>query len=342
MRRAPRRARSSPLTTSRCRYAERRPRRVANPPASMARICRHRSRSRSRYGQARRTAASSASSLQSSAATMATTCCASTSSGCTGTCSVSSSPRRTASRIAAHSTSSSRVSGNSRPFGVPCTAWPERPARCRKVEMERVEPSWQTRSTSPMSIPSSSEAVATSTLRSPALSRCSAARRRSRERLPWCEVTCSSPSDSVSARATRSAMRRVLTNTSVVRCASMRVRSRRYTSAHTSPDITASSGDSGSSSARSRSLVWPVSTMVQVPGVPSSQPVRKWAMVSMGRWVADRPMRVTGRPVSASRRSSESARCAPRLLPATAWISSTITVPTFASMARPPSLVSRM
>ena len=65
-------------------------------------------------------------------------------------------------------------------------------------------------------------------------------------------------------------------------------------------------------------------------------------MVSMGRWVADSPMRVTGRPASASRRSSESARCAPRLLPATAWISSTIAVPTLASMARPPSLVSRM
>ena len=166
--------------------------------------------------------------------------------------------------------------------------------------------------------------------------------RRSRDRLPWCEVTCSSPSDSVSARATRSAMRRVLTNTSVVRCASMRARSRPYTSAQTSPDITASSGDSGSSSARSRSLVWPVSTMVQVPGVPSSQPVRKWATVSMGRWVADSPMRVTGRPASASRRSSESARWAPRLLPATAWISSTMAVPTLASMARPPSLVRRM
>ena len=92
--------------------------------------------------------------------------------------------------------------------------------------MDRVEPSWQTRSTSPMSIPSSSEAVATSALSSPALSRCSAASRRSRERLPWCEVTFSSPSDSVSARATRSAMRRVLTNTSVVRWASMRARRR--------------------------------------------------------------------------------------------------------------------
>ena len=44
----------------------------------------------------------------------------------------SSSPRRTLSSSAAHSTSSSRDSGNSRPFGVPSTAWPERPTRCRK------------------------------------------------------------------------------------------------------------------------------------------------------------------------------------------------------------------
>ena len=44
----------------------------------------------------------------------------------------SSSPRRTASSSAAHSTSSSRVSGKSRPFGTPPTWWPARPTRCRK------------------------------------------------------------------------------------------------------------------------------------------------------------------------------------------------------------------
>ena len=86
----------------------------------------------------------------------------------------SSSPRRTLSSSAAHSTRSSRDSGNSRPFGVPPTAWPERPTRCRKVAIERGEPSWQTRSTSPISMPSSSEAVATSAFSSPRFSRCSA------------------------------------------------------------------------------------------------------------------------------------------------------------------------
>ncbi len=93
------------------------------------------------------------------------------------------------------------------------------PTRCRKAAIERGEPSWQTRSTSPMSMPSSSEAVATSTLQLAALepllgvepqlpSRgCRGARPP-----PPC------PSRSPRWRAARSAMRRVLTNTSVVRC----------------------------------------------------------------------------------------------------------------------------
>ena len=91
---------------------------------------------------------------------------------------------RTLSMSAAHSTSSSRESGNSRPLGVPSTAWPERPTRCRKLAIERGEPSWQTRSTSPMSMPSSSDAVATSALSLPCLSRCSASSRCSLARLP--------------------------------------------------------------------------------------------------------------------------------------------------------------
>ena len=83
--------------------------------------------------------------------------------------------------------------------------------------MERGEPIWQTRSTSPMSMPSSSEAVATSTRSSPAFSRRSACRRCSLARLPWWAATAASPRRSDRCRATRSASRRVLTNTSVVR-----------------------------------------------------------------------------------------------------------------------------
>ncbi len=84
--------------------------------------------------------------------------------------------------------------------------------------MERGEPSWQTRSTSPMSRPSSSDAVATSTLSSPRFRRCSASSRSSRARLPWWAATASLPSSSARWRAARSAMRRVFTKTSVVRC----------------------------------------------------------------------------------------------------------------------------
>ena len=67
---------------------------------------------------------------------------------------------------------------------MPSIAWPERPTRCRKVAIARGEPIWQARSISPMSMPSSSEAVATSARSAPCLSRCSASSRFSSERLP--------------------------------------------------------------------------------------------------------------------------------------------------------------
>ena len=51
-------------------------------------------------------------------------------------------------------------------------------------------------------------------------------------------------------------------------------------------------------------------------------------MVSMGRCVAESPMRWGRAAQSASSRSSVSMRWAPRLSRATAWISSTMTVPT--------------
>ena len=81
-------------------------------------------------------------------------------------------------------TRSSRVTGNSLPFGVSPTAWPARPTRWMKAEMLPGEPIWQTRSTWPMSMPSSSEAVATRARKRPDLSACSASSRCSRARLP--------------------------------------------------------------------------------------------------------------------------------------------------------------
>ena len=83
--------------------------------------------------------------------------------------------------------------------------------------MERTAPTWTTRSTSPMSIPSSREAVATRAWRRPFLSRSSASSRLSRDRLPWWLATASSPRSRVSWAAIRSAIFRVFTKTRVVR-----------------------------------------------------------------------------------------------------------------------------
>ena len=191
-----------------------------------------------------------------------------------------------------------------------------------------------------MSMPSSSELVATSAFSSPDFRRCSASSRCSRARLPWCAVTCSSPSRSARWRAARSATRRWLTKISVVRCCAISSASRSYSSAHTSLAITADSGERGISIARSRSRTWPAS-MIST-GVAAASPIRKRAIASSGFTVADRPMRTGGRSHSASSRSSVSVRCAPRLLPATACSSSTITLFTDFSIARPEADVSRM
>src|SRR5205814_1556878 len=85
-------------------------------------------------------------------------------------------------------------------------AMPARPTRCKRVAMERDAPIWMTRSTSPMSMPSSSEAVATRTLSSPALSLCSASCRRGADKLPWWQATSLAPRRVPRRAATRSAI----------------------------------------------------------------------------------------------------------------------------------------
>ena len=121
---------------------------------------------------------------QSAAAQAATICCARMSSGASGTMTWSSSPRPIASTSAAHSIRSSRVVGNSRAFGVAPRQWPARPMRCTATAIDRVDAIWHTRSIVPTSMPSSSDAVATTTLSSPVFRRCSASRRVLRDRLP--------------------------------------------------------------------------------------------------------------------------------------------------------------
>ncbi len=127
---------------------------------------------------------------------------------------------------AAHSMSSSRVVANSRPCGRAPTQCPDRPMRCSATAMERGEPIWHTRSTVPISMPNSSDAVATTARSSPLFSRRSASSRNFRARLPWCGSTAFSPSRSFRLCATRSARRRVFTNTSVVRFSRIRAATR--------------------------------------------------------------------------------------------------------------------
>ncbi len=79
-------------------------------------------------------------------------------------------------------------------------------------------------------------------------------------------------------------------------------------------------------------------SMVLVEGgcttTTSRLPPRNRATSSIGRTVADRPTRCAGFSSSASSRSSDSARWAPRLVPLTAWTSSMITVSTPRSDSR--------
>ena len=72
-----------------------------------------------------------------------------------------------------------------------------------------------------MSMPSSSDAVATMAARAPDFSLSSASKRILRDKEPWCAATRLSPSLSVSRWETRSASRLVWTNTMVVRWPSM-------------------------------------------------------------------------------------------------------------------------
>ena len=87
---------------------------------------------------------------------------------------------------------------------------------------------------------------------------------------------------------------------------------------------------------RSSSLRIPVSTILHV----RVGPTRNRPISSSGFCVADRPIRWTSLPAAFDSRSSVSARCAPRLVAATAWISSTMhhCAPSNSSFAREVSI----
>ncbi len=133
---------------------------------------------------------------------------------------------------------------------------------------------------------------------SPRLSRCSASSRRSsREAAVVRGDRAPRRAARTRCRATRSAMRRVLTKTSVVRCSRDELREAVVDllprPRSTSPPRAAIGG---SSSARSRSRAWPASTIAQSASAPRRAPTRKRATSSIGFCVADRPMRTSGRP----------------------------------------------
>ncbi len=83
------------------------------------------------------------------------------------------------------------------------------------------EPISTTSSSAPMSMPSSSELVATIADSSPRFSRCSTTRRISRESEPWCAQATVAPASSLMNRAIFSACRRELTKNSVDRLRAM-------------------------------------------------------------------------------------------------------------------------
>ena len=176
-------------------------------------------RDSSANGYARRASSWSSSTETSSSAQMATICCASTSSGFRGMRVSSMSPARIARATTADSRRSPRNFGKMRPFETECSSWPARPTRCRPRATDFGLSTWITRSTAPMSMPSSSDEVATRHGISPAFSSSSTTRRCSRASEPWWARASSSPASSLIRSASRSARRRLFTKTIVERCA---------------------------------------------------------------------------------------------------------------------------
>ena len=181
-------------------------------------------RSSSAKGYARRTISWSSGTFHSSSvATHATICCASTSSGLRGTTVSSISASRMRWATTADSSRSERNLGKMRPFEVSPTPWPARPIRWSPRVTDFGDSTWSTRSTAPMSMPSSSEEVATRQGSSPDFSISSTTSRSSRASDPWCARAMSagfpsSPASSFSRIARRSAPRRLFTNTIVDLC----------------------------------------------------------------------------------------------------------------------------
>lgn len=137
-------------------------------------------------GAARRVTVSRSSTCHVSRATMATSCWASTSSGLDGIRSASIEPVRIRSVTTAAWTRSPRYFGKTTPVETAPTWCPARPTRCSPEATDGGDSTWTTRSTAPMSMPSSRLEVATTAGSRPAFRSSSTWARCSLETEPWC------------------------------------------------------------------------------------------------------------------------------------------------------------
>jgi hypothetical protein len=224
--------------------------------------------------------------------------------------------------------------------------------RWRPEATELGASTWMTRSTAPMSMPSSSELVATTAGRRPTFRSSSISVRCSRLTEPWCARASSVPASSLRLAQSRSARRRELANTIVERWPRMSSTSRssmwgqiedRSGTPAADPDAgsfetspMAAMSSTGTTTERSKAF-----SLGGATTVTGRRPPRKRATSSSGRTVADRPMRRAGRSSSSSRRSRLRARWAPRLVATTEWTSSTITVSMWARASRALEVSSR-
>ena len=161
----------------------------------------------------------------------------------------------------------------------------------------------------------------------------------------WPPGSCRSSQISLRRPVSRSARRRELAKTMVDRFAATRSTIRSSTcgqiealacSPDPGPRSWAAGVEGSSVMSGTGTVTWTSQDLVEVGATTRTgwMPPRNRATSSFGSTVAESPMRWAGVCSSASSRSRETARCAPRLVPATACTSSTITVSTPASVAR--------
>ncbi|SPB31591.1 hypothetical protein MAJHIDBO_01827 [Propionibacterium freudenreichii subsp. shermanii] len=297
-----------------------------------------------------------------------TSCWASTSSGLRRVWTASICPSAILRATTADSSMSPRAVGNSTPCEMAPTWWPARPTRCRPLDTEGGDCTWITRSTAPMSMPSSNELVATTHGSRPLFRSSSICARRCLLTEPWWALATmgtSVPSrpfvaadgsitwagsgcgssltprswacNSLRWAVRRSATRREFTKQMVERWDVMRSRIRRSIGGHIEgwrpvPSCSAASRPASGSVMSSTGTTTLRSQVLAAGGLitaMSRSPARKPATRSGGRTVADSPIRWNPpRWLSAATRSRLTIRCAPRFVPASAWTSSTMTVST--------------